>query len=91
MNAEITFDVSVCRPSIDESIAYADNVKFMAFNPPVYDQDIPVSMTVTQDGHKMRVIMSQDEFITMVRALNNEKNKLLKRRRMYDAEKKAET
>lgn len=87
MNGEITFDISVYQYAIEESLAYADNVKYMTFHPLVYNPDIPISMTVAQDGHSTKVIMSQDEFIVMVRALNNEKNKLLKLRRKCDDEK----
>lgn len=91
MNGKIAFDTYVFDESPEETHTWSDNELFMTMRPPVYNPKKPVRMKVWQDFRCIDISMTQDEFITMVRWLNNEKNKLLKWRRMYDAEEKAKT
>lgn len=92
MNGTIAFDLDVCdRTACEELHTWADNEPFMAVHTPKYDPQKLIGMMVWQDFKQIDISMTQEEFITMVRWLNNEKNKLLKWRRMNDADKKAET
>lgn len=88
MNGEIAFDICVLDRSAEEQYVWADNELFMTMRPPVYNPKKLISMCVWQDSKRIDISMTQEEFITMARALNNEKNKLLKWRRQYDADKK---
>jgi hypothetical protein len=85
MNGTIAFDLDVCdRAACEELHTWADNEPFMAAHTPKYDPQKLIGMMVWQDFKRIDITMTQEEFITMVRWLNNEKNKLLRMRRKYD-------
>lgn len=86
MNGSIAIDFFPFVEAPEQTYLWDENARVIAMRPPKYDPSAKVTMVVWQDFTDIKIDMTQEEFITMVRALNNEKNKLLKWRRMYDAE-----
>ena len=77
INADINFTSPVPEPDV----AYADDEPFMTFRFARYNPDKLAKAEVIADGVDVTFTLDQDQFINLVRYLNNQKNKLLKMRK----------
>lgn len=87
-NVGITINHDILKEAPEPDFLYADNVKYGSYTPWEYDPkgEVQFEINIAEYPENVEVYLdcSQEDFITLVRYLNNMKNKLLKLRREYD-------